>query len=81
MTMTHEVDRGVGFHFRLPVTLAVTQALLVRVGNWRFAFRSRSIERLIRMPSRDITDVGGLPGIEVDGVQGAIDFSRPATGT
>jgi chemosensory pili system protein ChpA (sensor histidine kinase/response regulator) len=74
MNMIHEPNKGVTFHFRLPVTLAVTQALLVRVGSWRFAFRSRSIERLLRMSVKDIERTDGEPGIEVDGVRVPLVF-------
>ncbi len=67
MTMTNVPGQGVSFQFRLPVTLALTQALLVKVGNWRFAIRSRTIERLIRVPVDELIDLFGEPAIEVDG--------------
>ncbi len=66
MSMSHTPGEGVGFHFRLPVTLAVTQALLVRVGAWRFAFRSRSIERLLRLSRSEIDHTDGVATIQVE---------------
>ena len=69
MQMTHAPGQGVGFHFRLPVTLAVTPALMVRVGKWRFAFRSRSVERLVRISRDEMQRDGDRWSIEVDGVR------------
>ncbi len=69
MQMTHAPGQGVGFHFRLPVTLAVTPALMVRVGKWRFAFRSRSVERLVRISRDEMHRDGDRWYVEVDGVR------------
>ncbi len=69
MQMTHTPGQGVGFHFRLPATLAVTPALLVRVGKWRFAFRSRSVERLVRISRDEMHRDGDGWSVEVDGVR------------
>ncbi len=69
MQMTHAPGQGVGFHFRLPVTLAVTPALMVRVGKWRFAFRSRSVERLVRISRDEMQRDGDRWSVEVDGVR------------
>ncbi len=69
MQMTHAPGQGVGFHFRLPVTLAVTPALMVRVGKWRFAFRSRSVERLVRISRDEMHRDGDRWFVEVDGVR------------
>ena len=69
MQMTHAPGQGVGFQFRLPVTLAVTPALMVRVGKWRFAFRSRSVERLVRISRDEMHRDGDRWFVEVDGVR------------
>ena len=69
MQMTHASGQGVGFHFRLPVTLAVTPALMVRVGKWRFAFRSRSVERLVRISRDEMHRDGDRWFVEVDGMR------------
>ncbi len=54
MALNNKPGEGLNFNFRLPVTLAVTQALLVHVGQWQFALRSRSIYRLVRVNTEDI---------------------------
>jgi chemosensory pili system protein ChpA (sensor histidine kinase/response regulator) len=67
MNLTDNPGKGVSFQFRLPVTLAVTQALLVVVGNWRLAIRSRTIERLIRVSENQISTSGHNRVVTVDG--------------
>ena len=69
MQMNHVPGQGVGFHFRLPVTLAVTPALMVRVGKWRFAFRSRSVERLVRISRDEMHRDGERWLVDIDGVR------------
>ncbi|MEM7196210.1 MAG: Hpt domain-containing protein [Pseudomonadota bacterium] len=60
MALLSTDEKGVVFQFRLPVTLAVTQALLVNVGVTRYAIRSRTIERVIRAPSNAVQEENGL---------------------
>jgi len=67
MTLTNLPGKGVSFQFRLPVTLAVTQALLVTVGSWRLAIRSRTIERLVRVSADQISSSGNERVVTVDG--------------
>ena len=67
MTLSHWPQKGVSFQFRLPVTLALTQALLVKVAGWRFAIRSRTIERLMRVAVSDVFELDGENMVVVDG--------------
>lgn len=66
MTLSNRPGNGVTFQFRLPVSLAVTQALLVRVANWSFAIRSRSIERLMRVPVAEVLEQEAQRMIVID---------------
>jgi len=54
MGLNNIPGKGVTFSFRLPVTLAVTQALLVKVGQWQFALRSRTVYRLVRVNEDEV---------------------------
>ena len=82
MRLTHAPGEGVGFHFLLPVTLAVTPALLVRIGQWRFALRSRSVERLVRASREELDNDGGQWSLEIDGSRvPVVLLHRPATGS
>jgi chemosensory pili system protein ChpA (sensor histidine kinase/response regulator) len=49
-------QRGVGTRFtiRLPFTLAITQALLVRAGEELYAIPLPSVEGIVRIPSREL---------------------------
>ena len=54
ISLQTEAGQGVQFQFRLPVTLVVTQVLMVRVSRWRFAIHTRMIDRLIRAPAESV---------------------------
>ena len=46
--------QGTAFTARLPLTLAVTQALLVRCGEDQFAIPLPAVEGIVRVPRRDV---------------------------
>lgn len=66
MSLSNRPGHGVTFQFRLPVSLAVTQALLVSVANWKFAIQSRTIERLMRVPVNEIYEQDNRRMVVVD---------------
>lgn len=66
MLLSNRPGHGVTFQFRLPVSLAVTQALLVLVANWKFAIQSRTIERLMRVPVNEIYEQNNRRMVVVD---------------
>ncbi|MGI9317154.1 MAG: hybrid sensor histidine kinase/response regulator, partial [bacterium] len=66
MSLLNRPGNGVTFQFRLPVSLAVTQALLVGVANWKFAIQSRTIERLMRVPANEIFEQNNQRMVAVD---------------
>ncbi|NKB75456.1 MAG: response regulator [Gammaproteobacteria bacterium] len=60
LSVSTQRGHGTSFQFRLPVTLSVTQALLVRLGDYRCAILSRTIERIIEVRKSDLINVGGV---------------------
>ncbi|KKR27239.1 MAG: CheW domain protein [candidate division CPR2 bacterium GW2011_GWD2_39_7] len=61
-----EVGKGTTFTLRLPMTLAIMQALLVRIGDQTFAMPSHEIARSIQIQENDIKSSGNMPMIVVD---------------
>jgi chemosensory pili system protein ChpA (sensor histidine kinase/response regulator) len=56
--VSSEPGRGTAFLLRLPSTLAITRALLVKVGGYTYAIPLNSIERTIRTEVAAIEDYG-----------------------
>ena len=53
-----EAGKGTTFRLYLPLTLAVTQTLLVRVGNALYAVPSTMIEQVMEMKEKALTAIG-----------------------
>lgn len=62
-----ETEPGVGtkFTLRLPLTLLISTALLVRVGNERYALPLPNIREVVMPPPGGVQDVGGRPILQV----------------
>ena len=60
---------GTTFSIRLPVSLAVTQALFVNAGNELFAIPQRAITSIQRIPREDLQSVDGQPRLRVGEVE------------
>ena len=69
MGVATEDGNGVVFSFLLPVTMTISQALLVRIGAYRFAILSRTIERVMRIRAEDIHVVDGNEYLELNNKQ------------
>jgi two-component system chemotaxis sensor kinase CheA len=52
--------RGTTFTLRLPLTLALSDALVVRVGSERFLLPAHHVERCFRPAPKDVTSISGL---------------------
>ncbi len=65
INLLSEQNQGTTFQFRLPVTMTISQALLVRVGTFRFAVLSRSIDRVMRVRSEELLEVTGQRHVQV----------------
>jgi two-component system chemotaxis sensor kinase CheA len=64
-----ETELGVGTHFvlRLPLTLAIIRALLVRVQNQTFALPLSSVVEVLRLPAEEVRRVNRRPVIDLRG--------------
>ncbi len=62
-------DVGTALQFRLPVTMTISQALLVKVGTYRFAILTRNIERVMRVHEDELESVDDKPMITIDDQQ------------
>ncbi len=67
VTITSEVGRGTTFTIRLPMTLAILRALLVRVNQQTFAVPLDAVEQIVRLEDVEVTTVGREQVIEVNG--------------
>ena len=61
------LGRGATFTVRLPVTMAVTRALLVRANRQTFAIPLEAVERVGRADPESVQVVGGSPVYRADG--------------
>jgi chemosensory pili system protein ChpA (sensor histidine kinase/response regulator) len=62
-----ETERGVGtkFTLRLPLTLLISMALMVRVGTERYALPLPSIREVVLPKAGSVQEVGGRPMLQV----------------
>ncbi|MGH7231586.1 MAG: Hpt domain-containing protein, partial [Nitrospiraceae bacterium] len=60
-----ELGLGTKFTLRLPLTLLISMALLVKVGGDRYALPLQSIREVVLPSSADIQDVGGRAVLQV----------------
>ncbi|MCA9169291.1 MAG: Hpt domain-containing protein [Planctomycetales bacterium] len=67
ITVDSELDKGTTFTIRLPMTLAVTRALLVVAGNELFAVPMQSVVQIARLDREQIDRLGNEPVIRLDG--------------
>jgi chemosensory pili system protein ChpA (sensor histidine kinase/response regulator) len=65
-----ESTRGVGtlFAIRLPLTLAITRALIVRRGNQSFAIPLHFAERILDVHEQELTVTGDLRRVKMEGM-------------
>jgi chemosensory pili system protein ChpA (sensor histidine kinase/response regulator) len=59
------LGRGTTFIIRLPMTLAVTRALLVRTHQQTFAIPLDAVEQIIRLEESDVQQIGREPVVKV----------------
>ncbi|AFM01812.1 chemotaxis protein histidine kinase-like protein [Desulfitobacterium dehalogenans ATCC 51507] len=65
--ITTRQGQGTTFTIRLPLTLAIIQALLVEVGTEIYAVPLSSVLETLLVESKDIKNVGGLPMVQLRG--------------
>ena len=67
--VTSDEGQGTVFNFRLPVTMTISQALLVKVGSYRFAILSRTIDRVMRIKDDEVEQIDENQYLILDGQQ------------
>ena len=67
ITVDSEPDKGTTFTSRLPLTLAVTRALMVVAGNELFAIPMQSVDQIARLPRETVEQLGADPVIRLNG--------------
>jgi chemotaxis protein histidine kinase CheA/ActR/RegA family two-component response regulator len=65
--VTSEVNEGTIFVLRLPTTLAITRAALVKSGNFTYAIPLASIERTVKLEQGNIEQYGQHTFFELEG--------------
>jgi two-component system, chemotaxis family, sensor kinase CheA len=60
-------DQGSTFRISLPLTLAIIQAMMVRISNEYYALPQSMIEETLRVKNSDIKDVGGQRVLTIRG--------------
>jgi two-component system chemotaxis sensor kinase CheA len=72
ITVSSERGRGSVFSIRLPITLATTQALLVRVSGQSFALPLAAVDTIAEIGLEQVTSVESREAILVEGVPTAL---------
>jgi chemosensory pili system protein ChpA (sensor histidine kinase/response regulator) len=67
VTLDSKPGQGVTFTIRLPMTLAVTQALLIRAHNETFAIPIDTVTQILRLEQEEIERIGQEPVVRVEG--------------
>ncbi|MCI0702569.1 MAG: hybrid sensor histidine kinase/response regulator [Planctomycetia bacterium] len=65
--VTTVAGRGTTFHLQLPLTLSVIRAVVVNVGGEPYAFPHTRIDRLLRVPRREVRSLEHRQFVSVDG--------------
>ncbi len=65
--VTSRPGEGATFYLQLPITLSVMRAVLVTLGGEPYAFPHNRIDRLLRLPRREIRTVEGRQYCSIDG--------------
>lgn len=65
--VTTRNGEGTTFFLQLPITLSVMRAVLVTIGGEPYAFPHNRIDRLLRLPRREIRSLEGRQFFSVDG--------------
>ena len=64
--VTSALEQGTTFQFRLPVTMTISQALLVRIGAHKFAILTRSIDRVMRVRNEEVSLIDNQEYVSVN---------------
>ena len=67
VTITTVAGQGTTFHLLLPLTLSVVRAVLVDIGGEPYAFPHTRVDRLLRIPRREVRSLENCQFATVDG--------------
>lgn len=65
--VTSQVGAGVRFSLTVPLTLTTLRAVLVGVAEQTFAFAGTCVERLLRVPAKEVKSIAGRPVLSYEG--------------
>jgi two-component system sensor histidine kinase and response regulator WspE len=65
--VSSELGRGTNFHLQLPVTRSVMRAVVAEVAGEAYAFPLLRIDRILRVPARDIQTLGTVQYFVLEG--------------
>ncbi len=75
VTITTVAGQGTTFHLLLPLTLSVVRAVLVDIGGEPYAFPHTRVDRLLRIPRRDVRSLENCQFATVDGLNIGLVFA------
>jgi len=67
VVINNSPGKGVKFILKLPLTLSVISALLVEISNEPYAFPLTKVDRILKVNTKDITEMEGRQFIALDG--------------
>jgi two-component system sensor histidine kinase and response regulator WspE len=65
--VSSELGRGTSFHLQLPVTRSVMRAVVAEVAGEAYAFPLLRIDRILRVPTRDVQTLGAVQYFVLEG--------------
>lgn len=78
--VSSEVGRGTSFHLQLPVTRSVMRAVVAEVAAEAYAFPLLRIDRILRVPARDIQTLGTVQYFVLEGANVSLVSTQQVLG-
>jgi two-component system sensor histidine kinase and response regulator WspE len=78
--VTSELARGTSFHLQLPVTRSVMRAVVAEVAGEAYAFPLLRIDRILRVPARDVQTLGTVQYFVLEGANVSLVSTQQVLG-
>ncbi len=78
--VSSEVGRGTSFHLQLPVTRSVMRAVVAEVAGEAYAFPLLRIDRILRVPARDVRTLGAVQYFVLEGANVSLVSTQQVLG-